>query len=138
MTETNRSTQEETARTRRLRTTAAMIAVVGVSLQWAPALRSDETTPQETLDTGSRQVLFAFDDHSIPWVRGVELEMQRPEKHAANPIITRGSEGQPDSKRAYQPAVLRQGDRWRMWYSASDNAEHRVAYAETDARPRRS
>ena len=119
--------------TRRLKTTAAIVAVVGVSLQWASSLGADEPTPQETFDTGSPQVLYAFDDQSIPWIRGVELKMQAPEKHPGNPIIARGNEGQADAKRAYQPSVLRDGDRWRMWYGAtSDDRTHRIAYAESD------
>lgn len=79
------------------------------------------------------QVLFALDDESFPLIRGVELIMQRPEKHAGNPILARGDAAAPDSIRTQQPAVVRVGDRWQMWYSAHDDSRvHRVAYAESD------
>ena len=125
------------ALTRRVKSTALMIALVlgsvdWASSDWASSLRADEATPHGTFDTGSRQLLFAFDDQSIPWIRGVELKMRKPHKHPGNPIIARGTEGQPDSKRAYKPSVLRQGKHWRMWYGASDKTAHRIAYAESD------
>ncbi len=88
----------------------------------------------ETLDVRlrERQVLFAFDDESLPGVSGLHLEMRRPDKHPANPIVPRGEDGAPDARRAQCAAVLREGDRWRMWYSAHDGSgAHRVAYAES-------
>ena len=133
----NRSSRVKVALTRRVKSTALMIALVlgsvdWASSDWASSLRADEATPHGTFDTGSRQLLFAFDDQSIPWIRGVELKMRKPHKHPGNPIIARGTEGQPDSKRAYKPSVLRQGKHWRMWYGASDKTAHRIAYAESD------
>ena len=81
----------------------------------------------------SETVLFAFDDESIPSVSGLELFMKQPEKYSANPILPRGRTGEPDACRAQCAAVVRNGDRWRMWYSAHDDVgEHRVAYAESD------
>jgi len=67
-------------------------------------------------------MLFAFDDESLPGVSGLHLEMQRPEKHPGNPIVARGRNGEPDAQRAQCVAVLREGDRWRMWYSAHDGS----------------
>ena len=37
-------------------------------------------------------VLFAFDDLSIEAIRGVKLEMMRPEKYPGNPILDRLSQ----------------------------------------------
>ena len=108
-----------------------MSTTTAISSQVASCTQADEPTPK-TDDIASRHVLFAFDDESIPLIRGVELKMQRPEKYSANPVIARGAEGQPDAERAQQPAVVREGDRWRMWYSAPDGAGTRVAYAESD------
>jgi len=100
---------------------AVVCALVSLSSSLAAA---DHTT--------SRRALFAFDDQSIPRIRGVELKMEAPQKYAGNPIIARGLEGEPDSKRAYKPSVLREGKRWRMWYGASDKSTHRIAYAESN------
>ena len=108
MTQANKSGSNKTAPTRRnwLKAAAVMSTAAAISPQLASSLRADEPTPPKTLDTRSRHVLFAFDDESIPWTRGVELKMRRPDKHAANPIIARGAEGQPDAERAQQPAVV--------------------------------
>lgn len=113
--------------------TAAVILGWMLSLSPVCLLRADE--PAKSTATGDvpPEVLFALDDHSFPLIRGVQLQMQRPEKHAGNPIIARGDEAAPDSKRAQHPAVVRVGDRWQMWYSAHDGSrEYRVAYAESD------
>lgn len=77
-----------------------------------------------------------MDDHSFPLVRGVELKMHQPEKYSGNPIVERGQKGAPDSKRAVSPTVLREANRWRMWYAARDASKDvvdgmRVAYAES-------
>ncbi len=84
-----------------------------------------------------QNIFFAFDDQSIPSTSGLELHMQQPEKHPANPIIPRGPEGTPDAKRCQCAAVLREGDRWRLYYSAHDGSGVkgdgvRVACAESN------
>ncbi|MHB9108107.1 MAG: hypothetical protein ACYDCO_13700 [Armatimonadota bacterium] len=87
------------------------------------------------LSINSPLTLFAFDDESIPGLCGVELQMRRPEKHPPNPVIPRGEEGQPGTHHTAFPAVLREGSRWRMWYSASDGTGADgtlIAYAESD------
>jgi len=102
-------------------------------LAWS--VRSDEPAGAAARGDVPPQVLFALDDESFPLIRGVELIMQRPVKHAGNPIIARGDETAPDSIRTQQPAVVRLGDRWQMWYSAHDGTGVggiRVAYAESD------
>ncbi len=88
-------------------------------------------------EDATRLVLFAIDDEAFPVIRGVQLHMHRPEKHPANPIVARGTDGQPDAHRAQTPAVIRDGTRWRMWYSGFDATEPkqqlaRACYAESD------
>ena len=77
-------------------------------------------------------VLFAFDDVSIPATRGLEVRMLQPEKYPANPILTRGAPGEADAGSAQGVSVVREGNRWRLWYSAHDEAgQPRMAYAES-------
>jgi hypothetical protein len=123
----------ELKRRMRIKMAAAIALTMTASAPLSCFVRADEPTgPAATTDVSPR-VLFAFDDESLPFLRGVELKMQRPEKHAGNPIVTRGDEAAPDSIRAQQPAVVRVGERWQMWYSAHDESRvHRVAYAESD------
>lgn len=89
----------------------------------------------EPLAIQSTRTLFAFDDLLIPGLCGVELQMCRPEKHPLNPIVPRGKDGEPGRSQTACPAVLREGNRWRMWYAANDDTGAdgmRVAYAESD------
>src|SRR2546427_4136847 len=77
-------------------------------------------------------VLFAFDDVSIPATRGLEVRMLHPEKHPANPILSRGVPGEADAGSAQGVSVVREENRWRLWYSAHDEAgQPRMAYAES-------
>ena len=85
-------------------------------------------------------VLFAFDDHSMPWRYRVKLEMHRPEKYAGNPILSRGAAGQVDARRLQCCPVIREGGKFRMWYIARDDGPDlvgsydtgRICYAESD------
>jgi hypothetical protein len=63
------------------------------------------------------QVLFAFDDHSMAWQHNLKLTLVQPEKHPANPVVRCGPKGSPDYGHAIlYGTVLRDGDRFRMWY----------------------
>ena len=73
------------------------------------------------LGAGDRAVLFAFDDHAMPWRYRVRLQMHRPEKHAGNPILPRGPAGAVDSRRMQCCPVVHDGERFRMWYIARDD-----------------
>jgi hypothetical protein len=90
--------------------------------------------------------LFAFDDVSIPFTQNLKLEMVTPQRHSANPIVTRGPDGAVDSWAVqFYGSVIHdpQSGRFRMWYVAVSKAERlnsklprsspwRVAYAESD------
>jgi beta-1,2-mannobiose phosphorylase / 1,2-beta-oligomannan phosphorylase len=41
------------------------------------------------------------------------------ERHADNPVVTRGAAGEFDSINVYKPFVVVDGDEWRMWFNAS-------------------
>ena len=48
-----------------------------------PALRLNDAEVEEA-------VLFAFDDHAIPYHGNLQLAMERAEKHPANPVMPIG------------------------------------------------
>jgi beta-1,2-mannobiose phosphorylase / 1,2-beta-oligomannan phosphorylase len=61
------------------------------------------------------------------------------ERHANNPVVTRGAAGEFDSINVYKPFVIVDGDEWRMWFNASspisgndtrpDNRIEQIGYA---------
>jgi len=58
-----------------------------------------------------------FEDSSIGIARsndGIHWE-----RHAGNPVITRGEPGEFDSINVYKPFVVVDGDEWRMWFNGS-------------------
>ena len=90
---------------------------------------------EETLRTNEPVVLLAIDDRSLPWQRGVYLDMRPPVKHPDNPVLERGREGACDFWRAGQPSVLHEDGRWRMWYVARHQMyghdQIHIAYAQS-------
>jgi hypothetical protein len=63
------------------------------------------------------QVLFAFDDESLPWRDNVHLTLVTGEKHPSNPVLRCGPEGSPDHGHAIiYGTVLQEGGKFRMWY----------------------
>jgi hypothetical protein len=94
-------------------------------------------------------VLFAFDDYSLPFSKGLLLELVPARKSSVNqgtgadvPYVTRplhpnkpvlpvGRPGDPDHPRVYYyGTVLRIGDEFRMWYTGWDKDRKRqVCYA---------
>lgn len=66
---------------------------------------------------GEERVLFAFDDHSIPWQHNLKVTMVPATKHPENPVLRRGPEGAPDHGHAVlYGTVIKEGDKFRMWY----------------------
>ncbi|MDZ4818780.1 MAG: hypothetical protein SGJ20_07390 [Planctomycetota bacterium] len=85
-------------------------------------------------------VLFAFDEHWIPFRQSLCLTLEPPKLCDQNPVLGRGGEGEPDSFFAsLYGTVIRQHDRFRMWYCAVDSLKEfhpgrtnmRLAYAES-------
>lgn len=63
------------------------------------------------------RVLFAFDDHSIPWRHNLKVTLVQAQKHPDNPILRRGPTGAPDHGHAIlYGTVFKDGDTFRMWY----------------------
>jgi len=72
------------------------------------------------LESQQEAVLFAFDDHSLPFRKNLFLTLQPAQKHQ-NPILKRGGPGDPDEARAqFHGTVLHVNGKFRMWYVAID------------------
>lgn len=113
----------------------------------ALALVNGKVQAQTELFDETRAItLFAFDDVSIPFTQNLKLVMQPAERHAANPVLTRGPEGSCDSWAVqFYGSVIRDPHtgRFKMWYVAVSKEERldsatprsvpwRVAYAESE------
>ena len=87
----------------------------------------DNGVPSVAVDEA---VLFPFDDHSIPFTKGLVLSLVRESKspgdyvegtsydpdHPGQPVLRLGGPGEPDSAEALSPIVIRVGAEYRMWY----------------------
>lgn len=109
--------------------------VVAAALLGGGFVRSSEPFDETGVVT-----LFAFDDQSIPHSRNLRLEMRQPQRHPANPVLRRGEAGSVDAMGVqFYGSVIREADRFRMWYVAFDDdtaskapsARWRAAYAES-------
>lgn len=103
-------------------------------------LAASSALAAEFFDETKATTIFAFDTHSIPHTQNLRLEMQQPQRHAANPVVRRGAPGTPDALGVqFYGSVLREGGKFRMWYVAFDDdsankvasARWRPAYAES-------
>jgi hypothetical protein len=108
----------------------------------SPRLCPAANAPNELLrDETGWQTLFAFDDVSIPYSQNLRLEMRQPSRDPANPVVRRGEPGSPDAQGVqFYGSVIREGDKYRMWYvavgdelddSKSASGRWRAAYAES-------
>lgn len=98
---------------------ASAYAAVGANDATLESLKPDAHV-QVSVNGGpkvSEAVLFAFDDHSIPWRDNLKLTPITAEKHPANPVVRRGLKGAPDHGHAIlYGSVLHIGGKFRMWY----------------------
>ena len=82
------------------------------------------------------QVFFAFDDHSIPWQQNLKITLVPATKHPANPVLRRGPEGAPDHGHAVlYGTVIKDGDKFRMWYLGMIETEFKAGQAPGWWRP---
>src|SRR5689334_199743 len=82
------------------------------------------------------QVFFAFDDHSIPWKQNLKVTMVPATKHPENPVLRRGPEGAPDHGHAVlYGTVVKEGEKFRMWYLGMFETELKVGDAPGWWRP---
>jgi|GEM_PF-235302 len=111
----------------------------------APSTESTQAQSENTFfDETEAITLFAFDDVLIPFSQGLKLEMNSPERHPANPVVALGAAGSVDSWAVqFYGSVIKDGDTYRMWYSAVSLEDRkdksmppserwRVGYAESD------
>lgn len=103
-------------------------------LFWGITLIADCEDGSSTLEKSSNanieQVLFPFDDYSIPFNSGLLMKLvhsRRPFDHAVVPV---GKPGEPDSwKVQYYGTVIYLDGEYRMWYSGLDHTHEVICYA---------
>lgn len=106
---------------RRRRLMGAMVrrlaAVVGSSM----AITGVASQPRGALfDEAKTRTIFAFDQASIPFPQSLRLELRKPEKYPANPVVRRGPAGSPDSWAVqFYGSIIRERGKFRMWYVAA-------------------
>ncbi len=89
-----------------------------------------------SLSPAAERVLFAFDDHSIPWQHNLKTTLVQATKHPGNPVLRRGPEGTPDhGHAALYGTVVKVGDKFRMWYLAMSQSEFKKGQAPDYWRP---
>ena len=89
-----------------------------------------------TIARANERVLFAFDDHNITWQHNLKLTMVPATKHPENPVLRRGPEGAPDHAHAIlYGTVIKDGDKFRMWYLGSFDAKTLQSPAPKNWRP---
>ena len=82
------------------------------------------------------QVFFAFDDHTIPWQQNLKVTLVPATKHPGNPVLRRGPEGAPDHGHAVlYGTVIKDGDKFRMWYLGMIETEIKAGNAPGWWRP---
>lgn len=113
-----------------LRMMLAVLIVSGLSLQ-------------PSAGAGKETVLFPFDDYSVPFIKGLVLELVPGRKSKVNQgtgadplhpnrlIVSPGQPGDPDHPRVYYyGTVLKIDGEYRMWYTGWDKEKKRqVLYA---------
>ncbi len=88
------------------------------------------------ISQAEEQVLFSFDDHSIPWQHNLKLTLVQADKHPDNPVLLRGPEGSPDNAHAIlYGTVIKDKDKFRMWYLGSFDAKQLKTPAPENWRP---
>ncbi len=81
-------------------------------------------------------VFFSFDDHAIPWRNNLYVTPVTATKHPGNPVLKRGPEGAPDHGHAIlYGTVMKQGDKFRMWYLGMFETEVKAGQAPGWWRP---
>jgi len=86
----------------------------------------DNSTSPETI------VLFPFDNYSIPFRHGVQLELVKASRYEGNPVLKLGEPEAPDGQTiSYYGTVIPVDGELRMWYlgGGSEAPGLRVCYA---------
>ncbi len=84
----------------------------------------------------TEEIIFSFDDYSIPWQHNLKITLVEARKHPANPVLRRGPKSAPDNGHAIlYGTVIKDGDRFRMWYLAMFESEIVKGQAPGNWRP---
>lgn len=92
------------------------------------------------LDETKTTTVFAFDNVSIPYSQNLRLEMRKPTRHPANPVLPRGAPGTADALGVqFYGSIIKENGKYRLWYVAYDDDKEnkvaserwRAAYAES-------
>jgi len=117
------------------------LAAAGFTLKASPEIRGMDGTSFRSSE--DEQVLFSWDDHSIPWHHNMKVTLVEAEKYEGNPVVKRGPTGHPDAGHAIlYGTVIKTGKKFRMWYLAMFESElvggqapgswRPMCYAESD------
>jgi hypothetical protein len=110
--------------------TVALVILLAFPVSAAPFMIDlDAAQASETREA----VLFPFDNYSVPFRHGLQLELITSSRYTANPVLKLGGQNDPDGESiSYYGTVIKIGDQLRMWYLARGKAETtplRVCYA---------
>jgi hypothetical protein len=99
----------------------------------APMVLAQYIIDMSRSDSQNEIVLFPFDNYSVPFRHGLQLELHHAKRHADKPVITLGDKNSPDGAEiSYYGTVLYIAGQFRMWYIARGFAEknpRRICYA---------
>ena len=110
--------------------------MIVLSLLAAAVAPASHAAPVAESPASPDTVLFAFDDHGIPWHHNLKLTLVQAGKHPANPVLRRGPKGAPDHGHAVlYGTVLKDGDKFRMWYLGMHETELQAGQAPGWWRP---
>ena len=107
---------------------------IGMLLTLEPPLKGQEyrswNVPEHPTAPGSK-VLF-FDRLEVAETRNIRISVNAAVKHQANPLLDVGPPDAFDSERVFNHgAVIKDGDRYRMWYGAIHTPEQHVPWWDT-------
>lgn len=89
-----------------------------------------------TVLSAGEKVFFAFDDHNIAWQHNLRLTLTTADKHPGNPVLKRGPAGSADHGHAIlYGTVMKDGDKFRMWYLGMVETENKSGQAPGWWRP---
>ena len=78
-------------------------------------------------------VLFPFDNDSVPFRSGLQLNLVEGEKYPDNPEVFHGEAGKPDCREIRKPTIIRIDGKLRMWYIGVGDQDRNgnICYAES-------
>ena len=97
----------------------AQIVLLAILFRAQAATGSGGAAVQTGEASVDEAVLFAFDDHSIPFTDNLQLSLEAPEKYSGNPVLPSGQPGEPDEwQLRYYCSIVRHDGKFKIWYLA--------------------